>query len=69
MSRWVRVGIMCIELSCLVPSLLSQYNTTPLFAASEKGHHDVVQSLLGAGAEVNIALMPSVSGVMLMPME
>ena len=23
--------------------------------ASEKGHHDVVQSLLGAGIEVNIA--------------
>ena len=23
--------------------------------ASENGHHDVVQSLLGAGAEVNIA--------------
>ena len=23
--------------------------------ASQKGHHDVVQSLLGAGAEVNIA--------------
>ena len=60
---------MCIELSCFVPSLLYQYNATPLFAASEKGHHDVVQSLLGAGAEVNIALMQSVSGVMLMPME
>ena len=23
--------------------------------ASEKGHHDVVQTLLGAGADVNIA--------------
>ena len=23
--------------------------------ASQKGHHDIVQSLLGAGAEVNVA--------------
>ena len=71
MSRWVRVGIVfqLIELSCFVPSLLDQINATPLFAASEKGHHDVVQSLLGAGADVNMALMPSVSGVMLMPTE
>ena len=69
MSRWVRVEIVFLELSCFVPSLLDQINATPLVAASEKGHHDVVQSLLGAGADVNIALMPSVSGVMLMPME
>ena len=32
-----------------------QINATPLYIASEKGHHDIVQSLLGAGAEVNIA--------------
>ena len=38
-----------------VPSLLYQDNATPLYVASWKGHHDVVQSLLGAGAEVNIA--------------
>ena len=40
---------------CFVPSFLYQINATPLFAASLKGHLDVVQSLLGAGAEVNIA--------------
>ena len=27
--------------------------------ASEKGHHDVVQTLLGAGADVNIAKIVS----------
>ena len=32
-----------------------QDNTTPLYVASQEGHHDVVQSLLGAGAAVNIA--------------
>ena len=31
-----------------------QDNTTPLYMASEKGHHDVVKTLLGAGADVNI---------------
>ena len=69
MSRWVRVGIVCIELSCFVPSLLYQDKTTPLYVASQNGHHDVVQSLLGSGADLNIAHMPSVSDVMLMHME
>ena len=32
-----------------------QTNATPLYVASQVGHHGVVQSLLGAGAEVNIA--------------
>ena len=32
-----------------------QDNTTPLFMASQEGHQDVVQSLLGAGADVNTA--------------
>ena len=40
---------------CLFHSFtLYQYNTTPLYVASERGHHDVVQTLLGAGADVNI---------------
>ena len=37
-----------------------QENVTPLYVASQNGHHDVVQMLLGAGADVNIAT--SVSG-------
>ena len=39
-----------------------QNNTTPLYVASYDGHHVVVQTLLGAGADVNIAT--SVSHVM-----
>ena len=39
-----------------------QDNATPLFVASQIGHHFVVQTLLGAGADVNIAR--SVSHVM-----
>ena len=32
-----------------------QNNLTPLFVASERGHLAVVQTLLGAGADINIA--------------
>ena len=41
-----------------------QDNFTPLYVASQKGHHGVVLSLLGAGADMNIAAT-SVSDVML----
>ena len=39
---------------CLFFILYQDY-TTPLYAASQNGYHDVVQSLLGAGADVNTA--------------
>ena len=39
-----------------------QYNRTAVYVASEEGHHGVVLSLLGAGADINIAT--SVSDVM-----
>ena len=32
-----------------------QDNITPLYVASQEGHHDAVQILLGAGAHVNTA--------------
>ena len=32
-----------------------QTNATPLYIASQEGRHDVVQTLLGAGADMNIA--------------
>lgn len=35
--------------------LLYQNNETPLYAASQEGQHGVVQTLLGAGANVNTA--------------
>ena len=32
-----------------------QDNTTAVYMASQEGHHGVVLSLLGAGADINIA--------------
>ena len=32
---------------------------TPLYKASQNGHHDIVQTLLGAGAGVNIHVASS----------
>ena len=43
-----------------------QDNRTPLFVASQEGHQDVVQRLLGAGADMNILDMPNVSVIMLL---
>ena len=34
---------------------LYQNNRTPVYVASREGHHDVMQTLVGAGADVNIA--------------
>lgn len=36
--------------------IIYQSNTTPLQIACYQGHHDIVQSLLGAGADVNTAI-------------
>ena len=38
---------------------LMQTNATSLYVASQKGHHDVVQTLLRAGADVNRAVSVS----------
>ena len=32
----------------------SQNNITPLYVASKEGHHDIVKTLLVAGADMNI---------------
>ena len=48
---------------CLIYRIPYQINTTPLYVASQQGHYDVVQNLLGAGADVNIA-RSDVSNVM-----
>ena len=42
----------------------NQINATPLYVASQMGHHDIVQVLLGAYAHVNIARL-DVSDVIL----
>ena len=42
-----------------------QDNTTPLYVASQEGHHDVVKTLLVAGADVNIT-RSDVSDVIIM---
>ena len=63
--------VQCIvKLSCIVCTFtLYQMNATPLYWASQKGHHDVVHSLLGSGADVTIAVMPEVRDVILLPIE
>ena len=47
-------------------SMSYQDNETPLLVASQKGHNDVVKTLLGAGADVNITTS-DVSDVIFMP--
>ena len=58
MSRWIRFLV-----------LFRHYSTTPLYVASRHGHHDVVQSLLAAGVDVNKPFMPRVIGAILLPLE
>ena len=58
---------MCMLLNLICSFSPYQDNATPLYVASQYGHHEVVQSLLGSGADVNKAIMPEVSDVMLMP--
>ena len=59
------VTMLCmIQLSDLCYSLTHyQENQTPLYVASGKGHHDVVQTLLEGGADVNIATYVSDSSL------
>ena len=45
--RSVLFDVFCSFTSC-------QNYASPLHVASQNGHHDVVQALLGAGADVNI---------------
>ena len=48
-QRWLFI-------KCLFHSFTPyQYDQTPLYVTSQNGHHDGVQTLLGAGADVNIA--------------
>ena len=35
--------------------LILQWGTTPLYMASERGHDKVVEVLIAAGADVNVA--------------
>ena len=44
-----------VFLICYVSSTLYQENTTALYVACQYSHHDVIESLLAAGADVNIA--------------
>ena len=48
-------GYMTCMFDLFYSSTPYQNNMTPLYVASENGHHDVVQTLVGAGADVNIA--------------
>ena len=46
---------MCSECNCLCFASPYQDNATPLYMSSQNGRDGVVQTLLGAGAGVNIA--------------
>ena len=42
---------------------LYQCNETPLYMACQEGHHEIVKTLIGAGADVNKCMRENVSEV------
>ena len=45
----------CVNVDLFCSFISYQINITPLYVASEKGHHYIVQRLLEAGVDVDIA--------------
>ena len=66
--EWIYVhGVdMCTYIHVCLFTFFFQINATALYWASQCGDHNIVQKLLQANADVNIALMPSVSDIAVM---